>query len=362
MDKKKRIESLFLEKTKIDDVKDLNIICEYLNVHFDSGKYCESIEFNFGRDYAFTIHNIHLTKLNLLKIRPESVFKFNFVCIINQLKCNDIDIELLFEKTSTNQIKINTRKNYYKHDVLIKLGNDVKNYEIAVEYNEKKSHNNTRQIINDNNRTSMSEQFLDLYYEHNEGMNNYRKFIKDITYDILVCICSLKNDKYLLAKILYFKDNENISSYEEDDFKLFLNCKKNDEIDLEHLHDMMKPRNQDNEEYTFDEYIEYLENEYDLEIKDGKCSYKDFKNIINNEPNDSSQKIIEYRTVISNVADKLTDASDEMFKMMERLNKKTQNIPSYTINILKNLHTIADTNAVERGIENYQKFSKCKIK
>ena len=105
MDKKKRIESLFLEKTKIDDVKDLNIICEYLNVHFDSGKYCESIEFNFGRDYAFTIHNIHLTKLNLLKIRPESVFKFNFVCIINQLKCNDIDIELLFEKTSTNQIK-----------------------------------------------------------------------------------------------------------------------------------------------------------------------------------------------------------------------------------------------------------------
>ena len=105
-----------------------------------------------------------------------------------------------------------------------------------------------------------------------------------------------------------------------------------------------------------------MENEYDLEIKDGKCSYKDFKNIINNEPNDSSQKIIEYRTVISNVADKLTDASDEMFKMMERLNKKTQNIPSYTINILKNLHTIADTNAVERGIENYQKFSKCKIK
>ena len=73
-------------------------------------------------------------------------------------------------------------------------------------------------------------------------------------------------------------------------------------------------------------------------------------------------QIIEYRTVISNIADKLTDTSDEMFKMMERLNKKTQNIPSYTINILKNLHTIADKSAVERGIENYQKFNKCKIK
>jgi len=358
MNDKERVESLFNKKIKIKNKSVLNVVCNYLNECIDLAKYCNPIEFNFGRDYVFLIHDINIKMLNSLKIRPENVFKLNFLCILNKLKCDDIINELLFEETSTNQIKLNKSKNHYSHDVLVKMSNNYKKYEIGVEYNEKKTHNNSRQINNDNHRTLMSEQLLELYFEYNEGTDNYPQFIKDITYDILVCMCSLKNDEFLLAKILYFKDKDDTCKNDEDDFELFLNSKKNDEIDLKYLYDAMKPRNTDDEKYTFEEYIEHLEEEYDLKIKNNKCSYKDFKHIINNEPNDSSQKIIEYRTVISNVADKITDASKEMFKMMERLNKKTQNIVSYTLDCIKNLHTIDDQRIVDMGIQNYEKFDK----
>jgi hypothetical protein len=352
------VKTTFANKIKIKDTGDLKKICQYLN-HC----YRENINnIEFGNKIVFNIFDINLIKLKRLKIRPETIFKINLIAVkcqlLNIFKQRVINIGVLFEETSKNQLVIHKSKNHYKHDVIIKIFNDKTEYEIGLEYNEKNSHNNTRQINNDNSRNINSEMFFDLFLSYNESSNNYYEFMRELIYELIVIICSLSNDKYFLAKILYLKNKTNTTQTREDDFDLFLNWKKINVINLENLYNIMIPRHDDGFEYSQDDYIEHLIDDFDLSINKKECDYDTFIQILNNESNDCSQKILDYRTMLSTVSNKLTDASDEIIKLMKKINEKTQLLIPYTEEMIKNLHMLNNVKLVKLGISNYNNMNK----
>jgi hypothetical protein len=352
MEHKELILDLYRKNTKIKDIPTLIKTSNYLI----KSNYNDTTIIKYGKKH-FKLRNINLKSLKTLKVRPETIFKIDIYRIKKTLLelFNNIVIQVVYEETSQIQKELHKQKNYYKHDAILIMSNGNKTYEIGIEYNEQKSHNNTRQINNDNSREINSLMFLDLFFTYNESENNYEFFMNDLCYYLIIIGCTLKNDKYLLAKLLYLRNNNNVTKICEDDFVMFLQWKQSNNIKLEELYDSIKPKNDNNEEYSCEEYIEHLQDDFDLEIINDKCDYNTLTIILNSENNDCSQKLCDYRKMIITVANKLTDASDIIMDLMTKINKKTNSLITFLHENIKNLHLLKNENLVELGIGNFNK-------
>jgi len=261
MEHKQLIVDLYRNNTKIRDIHTLVIISNYLI----QSNYEDKTIIKYGQCHNLKLRNINLKNLIKLNVRPETIFKIDMFRIkksLNQLFNNKITIEVVYEETSQIQKELHKQKNYYKHDAILRMSNGNKTYEIGIEYNERKSHNNTRQINNDNSKEINSSMFFDLFFTYNESENNYSIFMNNIYHYLIIIGCTLKNDKYLLAKLLYLKNNDNVTKICEDDFIMFLRWKQLNNIKLEELYDSIKPKNDDNEGYSCEEYIEHLNDDF----------------------------------------------------------------------------------------------------
>jgi hypothetical protein len=355
----KQIVNSYVKKTKIKSLSLLKIICLYLD-----DKKLQNLSIRYGTDIEFLlfdINNKNSKNFKDLQVRPETIFKIN-IYLIKKIFTNifpNIKISVNFEETSKNQKLIHKEKNHYKHDAIITLYNDNSYYQIGLEYNETKTHNNTKQIINDNSRNINSQMFFDLFLSYNEKNNNYKNFMENLIYDIFVIGCSINNDKYFLAKILYLKNYSGKNNYEKE-FNLVLTWKRENTVNIKSLFKIMQPINTDtNVGYeNSSSYIKHLSDEYDLVINNSKCNYESFITILNAESNDTSQKLTYLRRMLSRVSDLLTEASDEIIKVIKRSNEKTKLLFEYTEEIIKNLHTFNNESIVKIGIENYNKMKK----
>jgi len=128
---------------KISEFIELNNYIDYYNTQNNLSK--NTIIISYSHDYNFEFYDIDKMNFEDMKIRPENIFKLNFLIIVKKMR-------KYFDKTFFSGLKliINFEKaglidNYkkipqvtYKHDVYIKIeysnNNDYMEREIGLEY------------------------------------------------------------------------------------------------------------------------------------------------------------------------------------------------------------------------------------
>jgi hypothetical protein len=194
-------------------------------------------------------------------------------------------------------------------------------------------------------------QTSDEYIVLNEKNDKNEEFYINTVYSLIKFICASTDDKYELSKILYSKNiSNNTNTITYGYFSTIINYKKNNTFNIKKFYKKLMPKNNDTDEnYTFEEFIEFLEEKYESEIEmneSNMCNIKYFEYIIMNinENNINSEAITEYKNAYINALNMLNDASDEIIKLMKVIRTKRFQLPTYIKNLLKyhkdNLKTI----------------------
>lgn len=339
----------FNKKTKLkkfDDLKKLNNYIDYYNYKNKLTK--QVLNLCYSWDYKFEIYDLDNVNMRVMKIRPENIFKLNFLIIIQKMKkyfnkvnYPELKIFIDFERAGDFDMSRKKTQSTYKHDVYIKIEYmNKKNYqekEIGIEYFE-----TTHDRIKDNEKKISSKIQLDSYIIYKEENRNYHTFIKKTIYEIFLNICCVLDDKYILSKIIYFENHIINKNIKQDTmmFNKIINWKKNNEFNFEDFFDSSGIINPDNDKpfKKINSFIDYLKDNYEINIKFYKnylCEFNYFVEIINVIDSNCSPKIYDYRKTFTNMLSIMLDASN---KIIELNNKKSNLIKYYLPLYLDNLH------------------------
>jgi hypothetical protein len=327
------------KNTKITNSDDLKILEYYLKNIINDNVDTKEIEITDDYKFNYIIYNND-------NIRQENIFKLNLLNIVNKLKIyfKNVDIDIFFEKYTWADKEIKLAKAVYKHDVIININNkDIdedeqqsETFEIALEYFEK-IHNR----FSDGDKNISAIQTSDEYIVLHEKTDKLKKFYTDTIYSLIKFICASIDDKYELSKILYYKNiSNNTNTITYDYFSRIIDFKKNKTFNFEEFYKELIPRNNDtNDDYTLDEFIDFLEEDCKLTIEydnSYNCDIKYFDKLIifigGNQIN--SFALTKYKNTYSIALNMLNDASDEIIKLMKIIRNKRFQLPTYIKNLL----------------------------
>jgi hypothetical protein len=331
------IKKWYSSKTKLNNKEDLKYLKKYLkNEH---KKKLNKIQLSF--DYKFKYFDIDKINNENLKIRTENIFKINFLNVVNKLNKyflnTKILVEIFFESSGENDNLIKKKNCTYKHDVYIKISNNDIFYDIGFEYFES-SHDR----IKDNDKEISSMINLDGYYMYNEKDLRYDEFMKESIYTLFLGICALDDNPYVLSKINYFINCSNVKTLKKET-ELFNNIicwKKLNSFNLKKFFEKSVFTNPDNgEEFDFDDFIEYLYDNYKIKIvylNEKNCEYKYFVEIIMKINSECSDIISSYRILYTKTMEILFDSDKEILKWIKKSNDSKRLMPKYIDNFLLN--------------------------
>jgi len=325
-------------KFKISDVESLDILQSFLDIKKEYNIHRITIAGKYEFDYI--TYGLLLGKKN---IRQENIFKLNCNTIVKKLTkyFSNTDIQIKFEKPTTIDKKIKIAKATYKHDVIIELKpktlneeDDDKTYEFVLEYFER-VHNK----FNDEDKRISTNLFSDAYYVYNENNNNMEEFMIDTIYSIIEFICAANNDCYELSKMLYFNKNYKSKSYKKDIeyFNKIIEIKKTDNFDFKNFYDKIQPINPETgDNYEYDEFIEFVENTYNIKINNKNNSYLFEELIVNLDLNiDSDGELSRYKNIYIKVINTLFLASQKIIDIISQQRAKRLQLPEFIKNIQK---------------------------
>jgi hypothetical protein len=332
------IETWYKKNTKlykIDSIYELKVYLVNLNKDSDNASTIQ-----FSSDYEFKYFD--LTKINCedIKIRPENIFKLNFLMIVKTLnkyfKNSNVKIEIEYEVPGENDKLIKKYNSTFKHDAYIKISNNNNYYDIGLEYFE--PHHDR---IKDNDKLISSIVNLNGYYVYEEKKNNYNDFMHETIHNLLTCICALNHDPYTLAKINYFKNYKKTKTLKKDTelFNNIIKWKKDNSINFKLFFNDIKSKNQETEErFKYDEFIEYLEETHNIKIEliDNNCSYENIVKIIIKLDHRISTIINDYKEIYQRAMQILFDSQEEIINFIEKSNIKIKSIPMYINYFLMN--------------------------
>ena len=339
----------FNKNTKLEKINDLKKLNNYICYFNNKNKITNNIlNINYSSDYEFRIFDLDNMNVNQMNIRPENIFKLNFLIIVKKMNkyFNEIDFPGLkifidYERAGDIDLARKIKSSTYKHDVYIKIEyTSSKKYqekEIVFEYFE-----SIHDRIKDNEKKISSIVQLDSYIVYEEKNKNYNKFIKKTIFEIFLNICCVLDDKYILAKIIYFENYIMNKNIKQDTlmFNKIIEWKKNDEFDFENFFDSSGIINPDDDKpfKKINSFIDYLKNNYEITIKFNKgylCEFNYFIEIINVIDSNCSPKIYDYRKTFTNMLLIMLEASN---KIIELNNKKSNLIKFYLPMFLDNTH------------------------
>lgn len=351
MDDQNKIIEWNNKKTKLKNFNELIKLNKYIDYYNRKNNLTKDVlEVIYSSDYIFEFYN--LNNINLIKkmlIRPENLFKLNFVIIDNQMKkyfnriqFPGLQIIIDFEKAGIIDRYKKISQATYKHDVYIKIeylcDNNYIEREIGLEYFE-----TVHDRIKDNEKKISSEIQLDSYLIYEEKNKNYHEFMKNTINEIFLSICCVLNDKYILSKIIYFEDyivNKNIKQ-DTMIFNKMIEWEKNNEFNFEEFFLSSQPINPDDDKpFKQKEFIKYLKDNYEIEIildNNNFCHFDYFIEIINVIDIEHCPKIYDYRKTFTNMLKIIIKASDKIIELTNSKSKLIKyNLPMYLDNI--NLH------------------------
>jgi hypothetical protein len=309
----------------LNSIDDIDVLIDILEEN-EQTKY----ECIFSNDFSFEYYD---WKSDLF--RGENIFKANWLMIVNRLIefFPHIKINIFYETASLIQKKILDKDFLSRHDVYITIEYNNTIYDIALEYFEKKSHNNKSAKNNDNDKRICSIQETDIYLTFNEKTDDFDKFMENSIHKLLLLICVSNNDYYSLAKINFFRNDKN-NKYIARDTKLFnflIEFKKSDKNEFLKIFKILAPKDIDTEEsFTFDEFVEYLNENHDIEIdEDNTCSYEQLESIIFDLHPDISDKLGQLKNMYRKSMKILFSSSEELINFAKLNNIKKKNLPKY---------------------------------
>jgi hypothetical protein len=326
---------------RITNHKDINLLHEYIKEYIKE-KINNSDELHnkiyISSDYEFEYYND-----NFEKIRNENIVKLNCYLICKRLAdyFPEINIECKFETHSIIDSMLKEKGTTFKHDVYILINNkkNDKKYECVIEYFEK---NHKYTIPKDTDKQIYTRQIVDNYIVYKEESNNINEFYKFLIHKLLLSICASLKDHYILSKVNFFKNNKNNLKKlkkQTENFNKILKYHKNKKFNFEELFIELIPINlQTGEKFTMDEFIEFLEENYNISIifdKNGYCDYSIFVKIIMKLVN-HSDKIDDYQDIFVDTIEILTQSSIEIMEYIDEINQNKSNLPIFMQNFLQN--------------------------
>jgi hypothetical protein len=322
---------------RITNHKDINLLHEYIKQKKIISGDSQNIIY-ISSDYEFEYYND-----NFVNIRNENIIKLNCYLICKRLTnyFPEINIECKFETHSIIDSMLKEKGTTFKHDVYILIDNNKndKKYECVIEYFEK---NHKYTIPKDTDKQIYTRQIVDNYIVYKEESNNIDEFYKFLIHKLLLSICASLSDNYILSKINFFKNNKNNLKKikkQTENFNKILKYHKNKKFNFEELFIELIPINlKTGENFTIDEFIEFLEENYNISIivdKKGNCDYSIFVKIIMKLVN-HSDKIDDYQDIFADAMDILSESSKEIMEYINEINQNKSNLPIFMQNFLQN--------------------------
>lgn len=292
---------------------------------------------NYGTDLEFKYINFQNINLSKSQITTQEIFNFNMHLIVSKLSdyFKDINIKLAYGTSNRNEIILKDPDFVIKHDVYISLKQKEKYFECGLDFVKK-----TFYIDGYKNISSLVN--LDYYKYFDEDVDNIITFMEDSIYRLLIIACSLNNDKYKLAEILFVRSNRNLSDIKDqlEIFKKVINGKKNKFIDFKEIHEQLMPVNPETGlDMEYDEFVQYIQyNIFEggkLNIDDkGLLPWNDFEIIIMGLDKNISININYYKNIFRQAINTLILALETINELIQQINKTKKYIPQYINQLL----------------------------
>ena len=165
---------------------------------------------NFGTDLEFKYINFQNINLTKSEITTHEIFNFNMYLVVSKLSdyFKEININVGYKAPNRNELIIKDVYFTINHDVLISFNKEEKYFECGFDFIKKT-------FFVDGYKNISSHVNLDYYKYFDEDVDNINTFMEDCIYRLLIITCSLIDDEYKLAEILFIKSNRNLSDLKD---------------------------------------------------------------------------------------------------------------------------------------------------
>lgn len=250
-----------------------------------------------GKNIKFNYINIDKL-IDLLKSKNIStidlyhidILKYNYNNIILQLAdyFPDVKISKFENSPCVSECENFNIDSTYKYDIYLVLSKEDKLYEYGFDFFESIEDNPENKFSHSKILLDNYEYFYSMDISSNADIVNY---LNDTIFGLLIAICSMKNDEYKLAEILYTKLNKDKMTPKQLEKELeyfikIINWKKLDTIDLNDLYfNLMLINNETEEEISFKGFKKIIKNicdkfEIKFNIKQTNIDFDIFEKII----------------------------------------------------------------------------------
>jgi len=337
-----KIKEWYYNNTKLykkDDMIALEKYIEEMDIEME--------EINISADYTF-----HYIADMIQHIRYENIFKLNFLNICKNLSeyFPKLEITCEFEKPSLIDLQLQKGNATFKHDVYITITDNLfnKTYDCVVEYFEEKSH---KKKPTDYDKMIHTQQIVDYYIVYREEDNMLGEFYHNMIHKLMTMCCTANRDHYTLAKVNFFKLNQDKPKkikQQTETFNNIISFNKKKKFNFQELFIELKLKNPETKElFDIKEFIEYMEENYEIIIdldKKGNSSYDTFEQIIININGDLSQRLQNYKNIYREAVRILFTSQKEIIELIDEINKKKEHLPTFINNFLL-LHIMNYTNS-----------------
>ena len=324
---------------------------------------CKKIKHIFSDDYVFETYCMDETMQKTLKIRQENVFKLNIDEIVRkfgELLGFKINYYALFEESTIIEPQLKMSKHCWKHDCIIRLQLPYNQsaIEICLEYDEYDSHNKNSTKLNDKRKILQSNFFCDSFISYKESKNPdehaHSIFYNDLIYKIFQYTCSMLKDKYLLAKIIYFRNyNGNNIKLDTELFDMITDYAKTDKINLSELVDQLMIKNESSKGcYCYDdEFKEFVLDTYEIELSGEFCNYDTFCELITEIEGQLSRNVKRFKKIMLASHKKLTEAGELIIELLDANSDKKYKVNKFVTDFIENdIHSMKDINVINELI------------
>jgi hypothetical protein len=292
----------------------------------------------YQQDIVILTSKPNLNSLELLS--------FNIVKVIVQLSnhFDDITFNLYFNSPCKTECDIKDFVHTHKYHMYLEITQKDKSYQFGFDFV-----TGSEQISE--SKYNDSKILLDSYdyfiLDDIENNDDVKKYLSDIVYKILTSVCSIKNDEYYLAEVLFAKlrQDSNISYKkllkELKHFNKIITWKKNDSIDIEDLFDILQLVDIKSEKTIglkkfkslLGEICEKLCLTFDSEEK--TINFEIFQLVLLKLSSDYSSDILDdYKNVYHRVMYMLMEALKQINKLTADNNYRKKSLPIYMNNFM----------------------------
>lgn len=319
-------------------------------VGVDDQDYIFSIKFGNNFDISY-IDFVELNEFensinffNTYGVKIEDVFKFDFYVITRRIAelYPQVKFKIAYDVPSYNEIVIEKNIKSFPRHVYLRIETKEDSYDCGFDLIEPQFDSDGKKINHHDEKFNFKYPSslinMDYYNYFDIETDSLKEFFSECIYDIMVMACSIQNDEYKLAEIIFIKSNIDDKNLENklQLFKKIINMMKIGYVDFyEVVYHCINPVNPETgKKLTEKKLIEFIEttifNGDKLTFYDNKnITIDDFKLILMSLPLDMSAFIIDYRNTYLKCADMVIKACVEIIKLTKRINKKKRYIPQY---------------------------------